>query len=363
MSSRVPVAVVGASGYAGAELLRLLARHPRVEIAAVAARRAAGQRLPDVFPHFTGRLDVEVEAFDADAIAGRARVAFSALPHGESAAVVAALRARGVVALDLSADFRLRDPAAWRAWYGGGEAEHPAAALCAEAVYGLPERHRAELAGAGLVAVPGCYPTAAVLAIAPLVERGLVAADGLVVDAKSGASGAGRSPALATHLPEAGEGVRAYKVAGAHRHTPEIEQELGLAAARAPGAAAGAGAPAVLFTPHLVPMSRGILACVYATPTDAARPADAYREALAEAYRGEPFVDVLPAGRLPDTAFVRGSNRAHVTAVYDARARRVLAMSAIDNLVKGAAGQAIQCMNLALGLDETVGLEQLPLFP
>jgi N-acetyl-gamma-glutamyl-phosphate reductase len=358
MSSRVPVVVVGASGYAGAELLRLLAGHPRVEIAGLAARRAAGQRLTDVFPHFAGRLDLAIEAFDADAVAGRARVAFSALPHGHSAPVVAALRARGVTVLDLSADFRLRDPVAWQAWYGGAEDAHPAPALCAEAVYGLPERHRAALAGAGLIAVPGCYPTAAILAVAPLLERGLVAPGGLVVDAKSGASGAGRSPGPATHLPEAGEGVRAYKVAGAHRHTPEIEQELGLAA----GAAAGA-APAVLFTPHLLPMSRGILACVYATPTDPARPAEAYREALADAYKGEPFVDVLPPGRLPDTAHVRGSNRAHVTAVYDPRVRRVLAISAIDNLVKGAAGQAVQCMNLALGLDEIVGLEQIPLFP
>jgi len=363
MSSRVPVAVVGASGYTGAELLRLLAAHPRVEIAALAARRAAGQRLPDVFPHFTGRLDLAIEAFDAHAVAERAQVAFCALPHGQSATVVAELRARGVIAIDLSADFRLRDPAAWQVWYGGGEHAHPAAELCAEAVYGLPERHRAELAGAGLVAVPGCYPTASILAVAPLVERGLVAAEGLVVDAKSGASGAGRSPGPSTHLPEAAEGVRAYKVAGAHRHTPEIEQELGLAAARAPGAAAGAPAPAVLFTPHLLPMSRGILACVYGAPTDPSRPAEAYRGALADAYADEPFVDVLPPGRLPDTAHVRGSNRVHVTAVYDPRVRRVLAISAIDNLVKGAAGQAIQCMNLALGWGETVGLDQIPLFP
>ncbi|HTJ43428.1 MAG TPA: N-acetyl-gamma-glutamyl-phosphate reductase [Kofleriaceae bacterium] len=350
MSSRdrVPVAVVGASGYTGAELLRLLATHPRAEVVAVYAKRAAGQRLADVFPHLTGIYDLVVEEFDADAIAERAQVAFSALPHGDSAAVVAALRARGVTTLDLSADFRLRDPAAWRAWYGG-EHDHPAASLLHEAVYGLPERHRAALKDASLVAVPGCYPTASILAIAPLVDRDLVARDGLVVDAKSGASGAGRTPSSSTHLPEAAEGIRAYKVGGAHRHTPEIEQELGGAA--------------VLFTPHLVPMSRGILACVYATPTDPSLPADAYRAALADAYAGEPFIDVLPAGRLPDTAHVRGSNRVHVTAIYDPRSRRVLAMSAIDNLVKGAAGQAIQCMNLALGFDETAGLEQAPMFP
>lgn len=347
-SERIPVAVVGASGYTGAELLRLLATHPRAEVVAVYAKRAAGQRLTDVFPHLTGAYDLVVEEFDADALAARAQVAFSALPHADSATVVAALRARGVTTLDLSADFRLRDPAAWRAWYGG-EHDHPAPSLLMEAVYGLPERHRAALRDATLVAVPGCYPTASILAIAPLVDRDLVARDGLIVDAKSGASGAGRTPGPSTHLPEAGEGIRAYKVGGAHRHTPEIEQELGGAA--------------VLFTPHLVPMSRGILACVYATPTDPSLSADAYRAALADAYAGEPFVDVLPPGRLPDTAHVRGSNRVQVTAIYDPRSRRVLAMSAIDNLVKGAAGQAIQCMNLALGLDETAGLTQVALFP
>ncbi len=348
MSNRIPVAVIGASGYTGAELCRLLASHPRAQVVAVYARRAAGQRLADVFPHLIGRYDLRIEEFDAAAVAARAQVAFCALPHGESARVVAELRAQGITTLDLSADFRLRDPAAWRAWYGGEHA-HPAPELLASAVYGLPERHRAALRGAALVAVPGCYPTASILAIAPLVDRDLVARDGLVVDAKSGASGAGRSPTAATHLPEAAEGIRAYKVAGAHRHTPEIEQEL--------------GGMAVLFTPHLVPMSRGILACVYATPTDPSRPADAYREALADAYADEPFIDVLAPGRLPDTAHVRGGNRVHVTAVYDARARKVLAMSAIDNLVKGAAGQAIQCMNLALGFDETDGLGQVALFP
>jgi N-acetyl-gamma-glutamyl-phosphate reductase len=202
--------------------------------------------------------------------------------------------------------------------------------------------------------VPGCYPTAAILAIAPLLSAGLVVPDGIVVDAKSGASGAGRSPSAATHLPEAAEGVRPYKVGGTHRHTPEIEQELGDAAGRE---------LRVLFTPHLLPMSRGILSCVYARPTDPARPVTAYRDALAAAYASEPFVDVLPAGALPDTSHVRGSNRAQVTAVFDLRTGLVLAMSAIDNLVKGAAGQAVQCMNLILGMPEPTGLESLALFP
>ena len=353
--SSVRVAIIGASGYTGAELLRILLVHPQVTITTVMARRAAGQRIDQVWPHLTGLCALPIVGFDPDLVAREADVAFAALPHGESATVVAELRARDVRVLDLSADFRLRDPAAWASWYASKEhPHHPAEALLAEAVYGLPERHRAALVGARLVAVPGCYPTASILAIAPLLERGLVSLDGLVIDAKSGASGAGRTPGLSTHLAEAAEGVRAYKVAGSHRHTPEIEQELG----RAAGAAA-----TVLFTPHLLPIARGILSCVYATATDPARPADAYRAALAEAYAGEPFVSVLPAGALPDTSHVRGSNRAHVTAVYDPRSRRVLAMAAIDNLVKGASGQAVQCFNLAMGLPETMGLTAPPMFP
>jgi N-acetyl-gamma-glutamyl-phosphate reductase len=354
--AKIRVAIVGASGYTGAELARLLLEHPHVELSAMYARRAAGQRLDESFPQFTGRLALTIDAFDADDCARRADVACCALPHGESAPVVVALRERGLVVLDLSADFRLRDAAGWQHWYASAEhPAHPAPGLLAEAVYGLPERHRAALRGATLVAVPGCYPTASILAIAPLLERGLVAARGLVIDAKSGASGAGRQPGAATHLPEAGEGVRPYKVAGGHRHTAELEQELALAA----GAAVR-----LTFSPHLLPMSRGMLACVYAEPTATTpRDSEALRLVLAEAYRAEPFVDVLPAGRLPDTAHVRGSNRAHVTALYDARAERVVCVAAIDNLVKGASGQAVQCLNLALGFDERAGLGAVALFP
>jgi N-acetyl-gamma-glutamyl-phosphate reductase len=352
---RVPVAIIGASGYTGGELMRILAGHPGVRVTQVMARRAAGQRVGEVFPHLASAFDLPITAFDADAVAAQAKLAFSALPHGDSAAVVAELRARNVAVLDLSADFRLRDADTWSGWYAdAAHATHPAGALLAEAVYGLPERHRALIRNARLVAVPGCYPTAAILAAAPLLSAGLIAPDGIVIDAKSGASGAGRTPSPATHLPEAAEGVRAYKVGGTHRHTPEIEQELGDAAGRE---------LRVLFTPHLLPMSRGILSCVYARPTDPARPVDAYRAALAAAYASEPFVDVLPPGALPDTAHVRGSNRAQVTAVFDLRTGLVLAISAIDNLVKGAAGQAVQCMNLILGLPETAGLEGLAVFP
>lgn len=356
MSAPYPVAVVGASGYTGAELLRLLFGHPHCEVAGLYARKAAGRRLDDVFRQFAGLSSQSVEAFDPDTVADRAQVAFCALPHGHSATVVAALRERGVLVVDLSADFRLRDADEYARWYGSKERPaHPAPELLDGAVYGLPERYRARIAESKLIASPGCYPTAAILAIAPLIERGLVAADNLVVDAKSGASGAGRSPHLATHLPEAAEGVRAYKVAGAHRHTAEIEQELGVAA--------GGAEVRLTFTPHLLPMSRGILSCVYASPTDPGRDVDTYRAALVDAYDDEPFVTVLPAGMCPDTAHVRTSNMAHVSVAYDERARRVLAMSAIDNLVKGAAGQAIQSMNVAMGWDERAGLRGVAAFP
>ncbi len=344
--AKVPVAIVGASGYTGAELLRLLAGHPLVDVVGLYAKRAAGSSLSDIYPQFAGRLELPVETFDADAVAAQARIAFAALPHAASAAACAALRERGVKVVDLSADFRL-DPETYAAWYG----EHPAPHLMAEAAYGLPELHRAAIREASLVAAPGCYVTAAVLATAPLIDAGVIEPDGLIVDAKSGASGAGRSPGQATHLPEAAEGIRAYKIAGAHRHTPEIEQELGKVA----------GKPvAITFTPHLVPMSRGILACVYGTPGPNAGDAQARLEA---AYADEPFVSVLPAGRIPDTAHVRGSNRVHVAVAVDARAGRVIAMSAIDNLVKGAAGQAVQCMNLMQGWDETLALDAVALFP
>jgi N-acetyl-gamma-glutamyl-phosphate reductase len=351
----IPVAVVGASGYTGAELCRLLLDHPGFELSAVFAGKSAGARLAEIFPQFSGRTDLEVRAFSADEAAEAARIGFCALPHGASAGAVAALRARGVIAVDLSADFRISDPEVYAAWYGGeGDRGHPHPELLAEAVYGVPELWRDEIRYAGLVATPGCYPTTAILATAPLLAAALVEPTGIVIDAKSGASGAGRSPGQATHLPEAGEGVRPYKVAGSHRHTPEIEQALSRVA----------GAPVTItFTPHLLPMSRGILACVYARPTDPDRLESAYREAMEAAYADEPFVTVLPAGRLPDTAHVRGSNRIHVAVELDRRAGVVIAIAALDNLVKGAAGQAIQCANIIHGFEETAGLEAIGLFP
>ena len=343
-------AIVGASGYTGAELARLLVGHPELELAGVYARRRAGEPLAAVVPSLAGVSDLEIARYDAGAVAGAADVAFTALPHGASAEIIGELIDRGVRVVDLSADFRLRDVEVYRRWYG----EHPRPDLIDRAALGFPELAgcREALAGARLIACPGCYVTASVLALAPLLAAGLIERAPLIVDAKSGASGAGREPGSKTHLPEVGEGIRAYKVAGDHRHTPEIEALLEIAAG---------DQCAVTFTPHLVPMSRGILAVAYARPVDADRDPQVYRAALEEAYAAEPFVSVISS--LPDTSWVRGSNRAHVWARYDRRTGTVLAMSAIDNLVKGAAGQAIQSLNAAMGWPETLGLEQAPLFP
>lgn len=347
--SRVRVAVVGATGYTGAELLRLLLLHPNVEVTRVVGGTKAGQPIEQVLPSFAGVLRGDVEAFDAERVAASADVAFCALPHGASAGIVEALRDRGVRVFDLSADFRLKDRAVYETWYGA----HEAPRLFGSAAYGLVELNREALRTADLVAVPGCYPTASSLALAPLLHAGLVSAQGLVVDAKSGVSGAGRTPTASSHLPETAEGFRAYKIAS-HRHTPEIEQVLSDVA----------GAPIrLLFTPHLLPMSRGILATCYAelldANTDAARCSDAAR-AL---FDGSPFVHVLAPGKSPDTLWVRASNRVHLSYTVDARTRRVIAIAAIDNLVKGAAGQAVQAFNVRHGFLETSGLATVAVWP
>ncbi|MFW6050193.1 MAG: N-acetyl-gamma-glutamyl-phosphate reductase [Myxococcota bacterium] len=345
----IPVAVVGATGYTGAELLRLLVGHPRVEVVRVCGHGKAGQPIAAVLPSFAGVLDGEVAAFDAADVAEAARVAFCALPHGASAGIVDELRRRGVTVFDLSADFRLRDLGTYTATYGA----HLAPERVGEAVYGLVELHRAALRSADLVAVPGCYPTSAILPLAPLLRQGLVSASGIVVDAKSGVSGAGRAPRASTHLPEAAEGIRAYKAGGGHRHVPEIEQELsGVAGEEV----------RVSFTPHLVPMTRGILATAYATAVPGTT-AQACTEAARALYAESPSVVVLDAGAHPDTLWVRGSNRAHVAYAVDARAGRVVAQCALDNLVKGAGGQAVQAFNVRFGLGEDAGLRATAVWP
>lgn len=347
-SQKIRVAVVGATGYTGAELLRILLGHPNVEVTSIIGQSKAGRPVAEALPSFAGILRGDVEAFDPDRVASTADVAFCALPHGASAPIVGALYERGLTVIDLSADFRLKDVEVHAKWYG----EHHAPGLVPKAVYGLVELHRDELRGSKLIAVPGCYPTAANLSLAPLLREGLVSPEGILVDSKSGVSGTGRSPSAKTHLPEAAEGIRAYKLAS-HRHTPEIEQELSLLAGRP---------VIVLFTPHLVPMTRGILSTAYATAcagTDAGRCTDAARRF----YEGSPAVVVLEPGTSPDTLWVRGSNRMHLSYTHDERTGRVIAIAAIDNLVKGASGQAVQCMNVALGLSEGAGVSHAPTWP
>jgi N-acetyl-gamma-glutamyl-phosphate reductase len=337
--------VLGASGYAGAELLRLLARHPHLRVVWAAADSAAHQPVAARYPGLAaayGELDF---CSMEEGLSKGADVLFLALPHGQAAAVAARLlEARPRLVVDLSADFRLRDPAAYPRWYG---AEHPHPEQLGDWPYGLPELYRQELRGAAKVAVPGCYPTAALLALAPLLADGLVEPDGIVVDAKSGITGAGRSLKDPYLFAQANETVTPYGV-GSHRHTPEIEQELSRAAGRP---------LAISFTPHLVPLNRGLLATCYATLAPGVGDAE-LADCYAAAYAGEPFVD-RPAS-WPTTRAVATTNRAQVAAAADARGGRAVAAAAIDNLVKGAAGQAIQCANLALGLPETAGLDLVP---
>ena len=342
-SKPIRAVVVGGTGYTGAELVRLSLAHPSLELVSIVGNTTAGQAVAEVLPSLRGVVDGAVQPFDPDAIASQADVAFCALPHAASAEAVGALRERDKIVLDLSADFRFEDLSVYEAWYG----THPVPERLGEAVYGLVELHREELRAADLIAVPGCYPTASTLALAPLVKNGLVRSEGIVVDAKSGVSGAGRGVSAATQFSETAEGVRAYK-AGAHRHGPEIEQELSRLA----------GSPIqIAFVPHLLPMTRGILATCYAQPAGADTSAAACIEAARALYDGSPSVQVLDEGEHPDTLWVRGSNRVHLAYAQDQTSGMIIAMSAIDNLLKGASGQAIQCLNVRFGLDEGAGLE------
>ena len=343
----VRIGVLGASGYTGAELLRMLLRHPAAEIRVLTAERQAGKPMAEIFPHlapFNLPTPVRIEEVDWSHL----DFVFCAMPHGTTQEVVARLPSTLKV-VDLSADFRLHDVAVYAEWYGH---EHRAPQLQQQAVYGLTELNRKGVRQARLVANPGCYPTAAMIPLIPLLLDSLIEPGGIIIDAKSGVSGAGRDAKQANLFCEISEGINAYGV-GRHRHMPEMEQELRLAAGRP---------VALSFTPHLIPMNRGELITTYVKLSEGVS-ADDLRAALEQRYRHEPFIKVVPAGVAPSTRHVRGSNHLHIGVFADHQPRQAIVISTLDNLVKGASGQAIQNMNVMLGLDETMGLEQVALFP
>ena len=351
MPARAKIGVLGASGYTGAELVRLLLRHPHVEIALLTADRRAGKPMADVFPQFapyalpalTALADVDWPALGLDLV-------FCALPHGTTQKVISDLLARmpAIKIVDLSADFRIADPAAYERWYGHA---HAALELQKRAVYGLTEIYRAQIKSAQLVANPGCYTSCAELALIPLLGAKAIDPDEIVIDAKSGMTGAGRAAKEEMLFSEVSEGFHAYGV-GQHRHMAELDQEFSKAAGRD---------VIVSFTPHLVPINRGILSTIYVRGLKASPPD--LHGLLSKSYAQEPFVHVLPFGALPQTRHVRGSNMTFIGVAADRVARRAIIGSALDNLTKGASGQAVQNMNLMLGFAETTGLEQVALFP
>lgn len=340
--------IVGGTGYTGVELLRLLALHPDVEIARVTSRGDAGRRVADIYPNLRGHVDAEFVEPTTASLEG-CDVVFFATPNGTAMRMAPALLDRGVKVIDLAADFRLKDTAEWSHWYGE---PHACPDLLSEAVYGLPEINREAIRAARLVACPGCYPTAVQLGLLPLLEAGWIKPDPIIADVKSGVSGAGRKAEIPILMSETGESLKAYAVAG-HRHWPEIRQGLASVAGRPVG---------LTFVPHLIPMIRGIHATLYASCAEGNVAADL--QALYERrYQHEPFVDILPAGACPDTRNVRGGNRCQIAVHRPMHADTLVVLSVIDNLVKGAAGQAVQNLNLMFGLDECAGLNAIGLYP
>lgn len=343
------VAIVGSSGYTGVELARILCNHPHVELTAATSRQYAGKKLAEVFPNLRSRTDLVCENLEVAEICDRADVIFTAVPHKTAMNVVPELLAAGKKVIDLSADFRLRDVAVYEKWYD----PHTAPEYLAEAAYGLPEIYREKIKTARLIANPGCYPTSIILALAPLLAASVVDAHTIIADSKSGTSGAGRGASVATLFCEVTDGFRPYKVGGTHRHIPEIEQELSVLAG---------DDVTVSFTPHLLPVSRGILSTIYASVKPGVT-REEIASLYARQYDGEYFIRVLEEGALPATQYVRGSNFCDIAFAIDTRTSRIIITSAIDNIVKGASGQAVQNMNLICGFAEHAGLESAPFFP
>jgi len=341
--------IIGATGYTGAELVRILSGHPAVQLVALTTQSYVDKPFWEVYPHLYGHIDLICTERDLDSLIGNCDVIFVSLPHGHAMTLAAEIAGKNKVVIDLGADFRFRNSEVYETWYG---VNHAAPALTKEAVYGLPEIRRQEISSALLVANPGCYPTSAILGLAPLLKNNLVQPDSIIIDSKSGVSGAGRGLSLNTHYCEVNENMKAYGVT-THRHTPEIEQELSLLAGQN---------ITVSFTPHLTPITRGILSTIY-TKLSRTLSQDEALQLYQEHYAGEFFIRVLPAGMLPTTKMVAGSNHCDLGVVVDQRTGRMVVLSAIDNLLKGASGQAVQNMNIMLGLPEKTGLEAPGIYP
>jgi N-acetyl-gamma-glutamyl-phosphate reductase len=342
------IAIIGASGYTGAELTRILCNHEKVQISAVTSRQHAGQNLADVFPHLRDKISIICEEPDIDKICKQADLFFTAVPHKTAMEIVPAILSAGKKVIDLSADFRIKDVGTYEQWYQ----KHTSAGYLKEAVYGLPELYREDIKKTSLTANPGCYPTSVLLALAPLLENHAIDPSSIIIDSKSGTSGAGRGATVGTLFCEVTDGFRAYKV-GDHRHTPEIEQEISLLAGKQ---------TKVSFTPHLLPISRGILSTIYAG-FNGNLTQDNVEGMYQKKYGDEPFVRILSHNALPATQYVRGSNYCDISFRIDPRTNRLILISAIDNIVKGAAGQAVQNMNLMCGFPEQEGLKGAPFFP
>jgi len=349
-TDKIPVGIVGASGYGGVQLVRILLDHPHVELTYLGGESSAGQSYGQVYPHLAHRISLKVESIDLDEIARRCRVVFLGLPNGIACDLAPQLVDRGCKVLDLSADYRFRDLNTYEDWYGKSRSDQEVAAM---AVYGLPELNREAIAEANLIGCPGCYPTASLLALLPLLKQGIIIPETAIIDAKSGTSGGGRQAKTNMLLAEAGGSFSAYGV-GRHRHTPEIEQictDLAGHEVR------------IQFTPHLIPMPRGILSTVYATLRDPGLVREDLLTIYNAFYRNSPWVKVLPSGVYPQTKWALGTNLCYLGVEVDPRTDRVIVLSAIDNLMKGQSGQAVQCMNLMFGLDETTGLRHVPILP
>lgn len=358
MKDKLRIAVIGASGYTGGELLRLLSLHPQVNITqVVASSKSEGLSVSALLPNLTKTIDVQLSPLAIPAIAKEVDLVFLALPHTQSLAPVAEFLSHKKLVIDLSADYRLKDPQVYEQWY---QVAHPHPDLLKDAVYGLPELHRAAIRKSQFVAVPGCYPTVAILQLAPFVAQHLIEPRSIIIDAKSGVSGAGRTPSQGFHFPEANEAIHAYKIA-THRHLPEIEQGLNYVLSSSEKTASPPPIT-VMFTPHLIPINRGILSTAYAKLQSDIKPPEV-NDMYHRFYQDEPFIRVFPQAEAVNPRNLRGANFCDLSSTFDPRTGLIISSGAIDNLVKGAAGQAIQCMNLMVGFPETLGLTSPGLFP